>query len=685
MAASQPDLEITLQRRDGEAYSLDLRFSAPDSEVDRTFAGQAPVRLDGAELRRLAGDAAAYGDYLGGQLLADAAARSFFDQAVAVSQTLGQPLRIRLVIGPSAPELHSRRWETLRLPGAGSPLLTDQTLRFSRYLSSMDWRPVALRPEGELRALVLAADPSDLARFQLSPVDAAAELETARAGLGAMQTDALATRGQATLDNLAQRLGENYDILYIVAHGLLVDGEPWLFLEQPDGTAARVPGSELATRLREAQQRPRLVVLASCQSAGSGEEPAPEADGALAALGPRLSEAGVPAVIAMHGNISVETVGQFMPVLFAELRRNGIIDQAVAAARGAVRERPDWWMPVLFMRLRSGRISYKPGFGDDLQGLRKWPALINNIKSGRCTPILGPGASEWLFGSRREIAERWAETFGFPMSVSGRESLPQVAQYVAVDQDVYFMRDQLAAYLRQETLRCLGGSASAELQDASLDELISAAGKQYADQHETETYRVLASLPLPIYITTHPGNLLGNALRAAGREPVIEICRWSEELTGLSSIYDREPDYRPTPQRPLVYHLFGRLNEPESVVLTEDDYFDYLIGVTSNNDLIPPVVRRALTDTALLFLGFNLDEWDFRVLFRSIMQREGRNRRGRYAHIAAQIDPEQGRILEPEGARRYLEEYFGDADISIFWGGVSDFAGELAARWKKDA
>jgi hypothetical protein len=388
-------------------------------------------------------------------------------------------------------------------------------------------------------------------------------------------------------------------------------------------------------------------------------------------------------VIAMQGNVSIETVGQFMPVLFEELRRDGLVDRAVAAARGHVRQRPDWWMPVLFMRLRSGRISYKPGFGDDLQGLRKWPALLNNIKGGRCTPILGPGTSEWLFGSRREIARRWAKAFGFPMAASGQDSLPQVAQYVAVDQDLNFMREQLVTHLRQEALSRYQNLLPPDLQAASLDELISAAGAIYARQHETEAYRVLASLPLPIYITTNPGNLLGAALRVAGKEPVVEICRWNEELTSLPSIYDSEPDFRPTAQRPLVYHLFGRLHETESVVLTEDDYFDYLIGVTSNNDLIPPVVRRALTDTALLFLGFNLDEWDFRVLFRSIMQREGRNRRSKYAHIAAQIDPEQGQILEPDGARRYLEEYFGDADISIFWGSVEDFTAELASRWKK--
>ena len=39
--------------------------------------------------------------------------------------------------------------------------------------------------------------------------------------------------------------------------------------------------------------------------------------------------------------------------------------------------------------------------------------------------------------------------------------------------------------------------------------------------------------------------------------------------------------------------------------------------------------------------------------------------------------------MEPDGARRYLEEYFGGADISIFWGSVGDFGRELAQRLSK--
>ena len=75
---------------------------------------------------------------------------------------------------------------------------------------------------------------------------------------------------------------------------------------------------------------------------------------------------------------------------------------------------------------------------------------------------------------------------------------------------------------------------------------------------------------------------------------------------------------------------------------------------------------------ALLFLGFRIDDWNFRVLFRSIMSQEGRSRRHKYAHIAGQILPEEGRFLEPERARSYLESYFQDADISIYWGSVED-------------
>jgi hypothetical protein len=99
--------------------------------------------------------------------------------------------------------------------------------------------------------------------------------------------------------------------------------------------------------------RPRLVILAACQSASSSDRPG----ASLIALGPRLALAGVGAVLAMHDTISVDTIVAGMPILFDELRQHGIVDRAVAAMRNVLATRgDDWWQPVLYLRLQDGRI-----------------------------------------------------------------------------------------------------------------------------------------------------------------------------------------------------------------------------------------------------------------------------------------------------------------------------------------
>ncbi len=680
------DLEISLHRHDSGAYSVEFRFSQPDSDADIRLAQDAAplARFDLDALSALTHDPKAYGQKLTGSLFAEPTVLTAFAQARTAAQSLDTPLRLRLFIGASAPELHRLRWETLLDPQDASPLATNQNILFSRYLSSLDWRPVRLRPKGDLKALAVVANPTNLADYSLAPVDVDGELARARLALGATPLTAIPgspSGPRATLNQIISTLGEGYDILYLVCHGLFKADESWLWLEDAAGKVARTSGAELITRLKELEQRPRLVVLASCQSAGSGQ------GDALAALGPRLAEAGIPAVIAMQDNITMETVAQFMPVFFEELVKDGQIDRALSAARGGVRQRSDYWMPALFMRLKSGRIWYVPGFGDERKGFEKWPSMIRSIKRGQCTPILGSGLMEPILGASRDIAQRWAETYHYPMAPHERESLPQVAQYLAINQDRAFPYDELGEYLRGEIKRRYLNELPPELLDgrANLDQLMKAVAEKRWSNNIQDGYKALAQLPLPIFINTTPDDILVSALRAAGKDPQVVLCPWNEYVEQCETIYDREPDYIPSPERPLVYHLFGKLDEPDSVVLTEDDYFDFLIGVTSNKELIPPVVRRALTDSALLFLGFQMDEWNFRVLFRSILSQQGGGRRDRYAHIAAQIEPEEGRLLEPERARRYLEKYFSKgADISLYWGSSDDFLRELLQRWNEN-
>ena len=127
-----------------------------------------------------------------------------------------------------------------------------------------------------------------------------------------------------------------------------------------------------------------------------------------------------------------------------------------------------------------------------------------------------------------------------------------------------------------------------------------------------------------------------------------------------SSTPTASPTIAPPPERPLVYHLFGRLSEPDSLVITEDDYFDYLIGVTSRNDLIPGVVRRGAGRLGAALPGLRPG----RVGLPCALPHH--DAAGKAAGAAASTrtsprrsTPKSGRIIEPEGARRYLESTSG--------------------------
>ena len=312
--------------------------------------------------------------------------------------------------------------------------------------------------------------------------------------------------------------------------------------------------------------------------------------------------------------------------------------------------------------------------------------MLSQIETGKWTPILGPGLTDALLGSRREIAQRWAETFHFPMAPHNAEDLPQVAQFLAINQKAEtFPQNQLISYLRSELLDHYKDALAAELRERKPDEspadhlgnLISALGAQRRKRDPSDPFAVLAGLPVNVYVTATQNDLISDALSEIGRPPQIDFCRWHEDLNDLPGV---APDFRPDFKHPLVYHLFGRLKYPESLVLTEDNYFDFLNGIKEDETSASRVVKGVLTNSGLVFLGFQLDDWIFRVMFRAIMNQEGSGRRAKYAHVAAQIDPEEGRMLEPRGARAYLESYFTESAISIYWGSPDDFARELSKR-----
>jgi hypothetical protein len=317
------------------------------------------------------------------------------------------------------------------------------------------------------------------------------------------------------------------------------------------------------------------------------------------------------------------------------------------------------------------------------QKFTRWPSLLSFIKIGKLTPVVGLGLTDSLIGPRHLLAREWADEYGFPLAGYQKDDLPQVAQFVRVENDDVTLRVALGEYIRRQVVERFPGSVPADLGPGHLDEMIKTAWLHEASQLPTDPHAFLASLPVPIYITAHPSNLLATALSVAGRSPVVDLCRWRADVDDWPpSQLKAEPTYEPTVERPLVFHLFGNLEFPDSLVLTEDDYFDFLIGVSLNRGLIPAPVQRALADSALVFLGFRIDAWDFRVLLRCLLSQEGGHRRDRYKHVAAQLDVGSG-MTSPERAREYLRDYFAqfkETSIDIFWGTVDQFVASLAGQ-----
>lgn len=650
-----------------------------------------------------------YGEQLFQDLFASPNVLRLFDEARAVAEQAKRPLRIRLYIYPDANELHELRWETLY---DGRPkrgwLLTNEQVRFSRFLSGADWEPANPRAETTLRALVAIANPTDLegGAFsangrKLHALDVDAERARAKASLGDLYVleNTLASDkqlpGQVTLERLQEKLNDGFDVVYLACHGALSGAgvpESVLLLEHADGTGAIVKGAVLVEQVRmmAPDRRPRLVVLASCQSAGAldgGDATTADADGALAALGPGLAQAGIPAVLAMQGSVSMTTAGRFVEVFFQELRKEGQADWAMAVARRGVAGREDSWMPVLYLRLRSENLWYTPSFGNQ-ENDHIWTRLLDGIEDeGKCTPILGPGLSEYLFGPPLHIARIWSLKAGYPFTEQGSNDILQVAQYVGSEGRARPGKWLLEHY-RERVQQYFASDVPADLDGPTPEEVvaqqIAAIARLRLARVPDDAYGVLARLPFRVYVNTNPDNLLHQALIEAGKQPVVEYARWTPELqnrTKYPSDYDQARDkrYAPSVARPLLYQLFGRLSVRESLILTEDNFFDYLMWVNLPTPQLPGPVGSALSENGLLFLGFGILDWSFRVVFRSLVN-ELHGKSGRlYKSVAVQVRP-GANILNPDAARAHLERYFNDAQTGLYWGSVDEFARELHER-----
>jgi hypothetical protein len=276
-----------------------------------------------------------------------------------------------------------------------------------------------------------------------------------------------------------------------------------------------------------------------------------------------------------------------------------------------------------------------------------WGVLISRIRRGECTPFLGSGMSAEKIPLGAELARRLASDPEVNYPMPDADNLIKVAQYIALTIDTARPKEMVR-------------------------DIIQTAG--YPDfGSPDEPHMALAALPLPLYMTTNYDDFMYQALKkTAGKDPRFFINRWYDAVQSFGRSAPEIPDINPSITKPAVYYFHGHTSDLTTMVLTEDDYLDFLIRISRDRTLIPPRIEQAIGGTCLLFIGYSLNDTNFRVIFRALAEQQ---RNAQKKSITVQIPHGNAKIVN------YLTRYFEGVGIRVYWGTARDFVGELKRRW----
>lgn len=300
-----------------------------------------------------------------------------------------------------------------------------------------------------------------------------------------------------------------------------------------------------------------------------------------------------------------------------------------------------------------------------------WSSLVSNIKARRCIPFLGAGACDGVLPKGSELAASLLAPSGSlrPFPFPGDEhNLAKVAQVAAALNGDALVLKRSVADLMNATIRPSGGPAVSP----------------------PNIHAALARLKLPLYLTTNYDTLLEDALSGAGVPYVSEICRWNNELLeNVESAFEGETLADPTEAQSVVFHLHGRLDMPDSLVLTEDDYLDFLLNIArdvagkpegrASKAVLPYVLRKLIKNRPLIFIGYGLSDVNFLVILRGLLRTVEPS--GRVQRVAVWLDPDTSipKGGDPEEIKSRIETYFRwTLSLEVFWGTAERFATDLA-------
>jgi tetratricopeptide (TPR) repeat protein len=303
------------------------------------------------------------------------AALQYFDRLLNAKQ-LGRTL----TINASQPEILELPWE---LMVSGEAYIFNEKISVRRNLSQImeGQSPIYFEKKKKLRILRIVSrsiesfvDPYRESHAVMDAID--------QHGQGRIVVEFLRP---GTLAALVERLEceelPPIDILHFNGHGVFDGQMGCLKFETDEGKEDIVPADRLGQLLH--QQGLGLVVLSACQSSMVGRETSEDTAGVIGSVAARLTQTGVPAVLAMSYEVLVNSMAILFGRFYGKLARGKGIGESLDNARRQLLLDPirgqrlrgkesftltlhDWFVPTLYQSgIDSGMLDHLIGVEDE--------------------------------------------------------------------------------------------------------------------------------------------------------------------------------------------------------------------------------------------------------------------------------------------------------------------------------
>ncbi len=161
--------------------------------------------------------------------------------------------------------------------------------------------------------------------------------------------------------------------------------------------------------------------------------------------------------------------------------------------------------------------------------------LFREEKEEAGTPTEKPQPDEEDWTAEEQLSKEWAEFIEYPMQ--DVHNLARIAQYFLVEQkDPIQARAKYIEFLKALLLTLtqddkdygsLVREFKTQTQELRFSEIVRQLDYPRFPPDTEDPFRLLARLPLPIYITTSYYDFMERALDAEGKSPQTQVCLWN--------------------------------------------------------------------------------------------------------------------------------------------------------------